>query len=102
MPRAGGPYAFVSRAFGPFAGTMIGWSDWLNYVVANGFLGVVFAEYVHRLGFLESVPIGVLAVGLIAATWALNALGTRTSGTPQLAVTVLGSAVCASTGVYET
>lgn len=46
----------------------------------------------------------MLAVGLIAATWALNALGTRTSGTPQvaLAVTVLGSAVCASTGVYET
>jgi APA family basic amino acid/polyamine antiporter len=83
VPRAGGPYAFVSRAFGPFAGTMIGWSDWFNFVVANGFFGVVFAEYVHRLGFLMSVPIGVLAVGLIAVTWALNALGTRTSGMSQ-------------------
>jgi APA family basic amino acid/polyamine antiporter len=82
-PRAGGPYAFVSRAFGPFAGTMIGWSDWLNYVVANGFLGVVFAEYVHRLGFFEAVPIGVLAVGLVAVTWLLNGLGTRASGMSQ-------------------
>jgi len=83
VPRAGGPYAFVSRAFGPFAGTMIGWSDWLNFVVSIGFMGVVFAEYVHRLGFLEAIPIGVMAVGLIAMTWALNALGTRTSGMSQ-------------------
>ena len=83
VPRAGGPYAFASRAFGPFAGTMIGWSDWLNFVVANGFFGVVFGEYVHRLGFLQTIPTGVLAVGLIAATWALNGLGTRTSGIAQ-------------------
>jgi APA family basic amino acid/polyamine antiporter len=62
---------------------MVGWSDWFNYVVTVGFLGVVFGEYVHRLGYLAAVPIGVLAVGLILATWALNALGTRTSGVSQ-------------------
>ena len=83
VPRAGGPYAFVARAFGPFAGTIIGWSDWFNFVVSSGFMGVVFAEYVHRLGFIETVPIGVLAVSLIAVTWALNALGTRTSSMSQ-------------------
>ncbi len=82
-PHAGGPYAFVRRAFGPVAGTITGWSDWFNYVFAVGFLGVVFGEYVHRLGYLTPIPTGMLAVGLIAVTWALNALGTRTSGLSQ-------------------
>ena len=82
-PHAGGPYAFVRRAFGPLAGTITGWSDWFNYVFAVGFLGVVFGEYLHRLGYLGAVPTGMLAVGLIVVTWALNALGTRTSGLSQ-------------------
>ena len=48
VPHAGGPYAFVERAFGSLAGSMTGWCDWLNAVVAVGFLGVVFAEYTHQ------------------------------------------------------
>ena len=36
IPRAGGPYTFAGRAFGPIAGTLVGWIDWLNGIVAIG------------------------------------------------------------------
>src|SRR5690349_13517048 len=32
VPHAGGPYAFVQRAFGRTPGAVVGWSDWLNAV----------------------------------------------------------------------
>lgn len=89
VPRAGGPYVFVGKAFGPFAGTLIGWVDWLQGPVIIAYLSVVFAEYVHRLGILSAVPQGALAVSLIAVVTAINWTGTRTSGHAQ----EIGSAI---------
>ena len=89
IPRAGGPYTFVSRAFNPFAGTLTGWIDWLNGIVAVAYFAVVFAEYLQRLGLLVAVPIAVLAVALIVAVTAINWMGTRASGISQ----TIGSAL---------
>ena len=83
IPRAGGPYTFAGRAFGPFAGTLVGWVDWLNGIVAIGYFSVVFAEYLQRLGLLTGVPIGVLAVALIVAVTSINWMGTRACGMSQ-------------------
>ena len=83
VPRAGGAYAFVGRAFGPFAGTLTGWVDWLQGMVIIAYLAVVFAEYMHRLGLLATIPQGALAVALIAAVTAINWTGTRTCGLAQ-------------------
>ena len=52
VPRAGGPYVWAARAFSPFVGKMLGWTDWTNGVVGIGFIAVVFAEYVQRLELL--------------------------------------------------
>lgn len=89
IPRAGGPYVFAERAFGPTAGTMLGWADWMNYVLAISFVSVVFAEYTQRLGLATALPLGMLAVLLIAAVGLVNWIGTRTCGLSQ----VLGSAI---------
>jgi APA family basic amino acid/polyamine antiporter len=89
VPRAGGPYVFAERAFGPIGGTMLGWADWINYTVAISFVSVVFAEYTQRLGAATSLPLGALAVLLIAAVGLVNWAGTRTCGASQ----VLGSAI---------
>jgi APA family basic amino acid/polyamine antiporter len=89
VPRTGGPYVFAARAFGPTGGTMLGWADWINYTVAISFVSVVFAEYAQRLGLATALPLGVLAVLLIAAVGVVNWIGTRTCGASQ----VLGSAV---------
>jgi APA family basic amino acid/polyamine antiporter len=89
VPRAGGPYVFAHRAFGPVAGTMMGWADWLNYILAISYVSVVFAEYAQRLGIGTALPLGMLAVLLIAAVGLINWSGTRASGLSQ----VLGSAI---------
>lgn len=89
VPQAGGPYVFAERAFGPTAGTMFGWVDWANYVLAISYVSVVFAEYAHRLGLATLLPLGMLAVLLIAGIGVVNWIGTRTCGLSQ----VLGSAV---------
>jgi basic amino acid/polyamine antiporter, APA family len=83
LPHAGGPYVFVRRTFGPLAGTVSGWCDWLNITVGVGYIAVVFGEYAHKLGILPGVPVGAVASLLIAATWFINFLGTHTSGMAQ-------------------
>lgn len=89
IPRAGGPYVFADRAFGHVAGTMLGWADWLNWMLAIAYISVVFAEYAHRLGIGTILPQGALAVLLIAAVTTINWLGTRACGASQ----VIGSAI---------
>lgn len=83
IPHAGGPYVFAGRAFGPFAGTMLGWTDWINGTIGAGFMAVVFAEYMHRLGIADALPIGPIAVALIVGVWAVNWIGTRACGASQ-------------------
>jgi APA family basic amino acid/polyamine antiporter len=89
LPHAGGPYVYARRAFGPAAGVTVGWSDWLNNLAAQGFLTVVFAEFIHRLGLLTSIPIGAIAPSVIAAIFVINWTNTRLCGSSQ----ILGSAL---------
>jgi len=89
LPHAGGPYVYARRAFGPAMGVTIGWSDWLNNLAAQGFLTVVLAEFLHRLGFLTAIPIGVIAPAAIGIFFAVNWTNTRICGSSQ----VVGSAL---------
>ena len=89
VPRAGGPYVFVSRGLGPTAGITIGWSDWLINISTQAFLSVVVAEYLDRLGVLSNVPQAVIAPSLIALFFALNWTNTRLCGSSQ----TIGSAL---------
>lgn len=83
VPRAGGPYAYVERAFGRTPGAVVGWSDWLNNLFAVAFIAVAFAEFAQRLGMVAAAPTGVVAVAVIAACWLVNWLGTSASGLSQ-------------------
>jgi APA family basic amino acid/polyamine antiporter len=83
IPRAGGSYPIAARAFGITTGFMTGWITWLQYTASNAFISVVFAEYVHRLGLLEGLSKGVVAVGLIGVMTAINLSTTRVSGASQ-------------------
>lgn len=83
VPRAGGPYVFVERAFGHVPGAVIGWGDWLNQIFALAFMAVVFAEFTQRLGVLTAVHTGALAVAVIGLCALVNWLGTSISGLSQ-------------------
>ena len=92
-PCAGGPYAFARRAFGPFAGTMIGWTDWFQGAVALAFLAVVFGEYLGEAGIPSPLPVGATAMLLLAAIAALHWRGTRIGGASQVLATLLKAAL---------
>jgi APA family basic amino acid/polyamine antiporter len=89
IPLAGGHYPIAERAFGPTVGFFTGWIVWLQNTAALGYVSAVFAEYVHRLGFLHGVANGALACGLIAGVAAINWTGTRVSGASQSVASAL-------------
>lgn len=89
LPRAGGPVVYAERAFGHSVGTLVGWADWLQNLVAISFVSVVFAEYLQRLGIGGGLSIGTLAVLTLAVLAAVNCLGTRVTGASQTAGTAL-------------
>ena len=87
LPRAGGPVVYAERAFGHAAGTLVGWADWLQNLVAISFVAVVFGEYLQRLGFGGGLSIGTLAVLTLVVLAGVNCLGTRATGASQTAGT---------------
>lgn len=83
IPVAGGPYAFSRRVFGPSVGLATGLTDWLGNVGGIAFVSVVFAEYVHRLGLLTALPVGLLAALLPLSLGAIQWFGTKVAGRSQ-------------------
>jgi len=45
VPRSGGQYVFAQRAFGSYAGLIIGWSDWVSTVATFSAASILIAEY---------------------------------------------------------
>jgi len=48
-PRSGGFYSLVRRAYGPYAGFVIGWADWLTYAADLALKAIVILEFVAIL-----------------------------------------------------
>ena len=48
-PRSGGTYSLIRRAYGPYAGFVIGWVDWLSFVADLALKAVVIMEFVAIL-----------------------------------------------------
>lgn len=48
-PRSGGLYPLIRHAYGPYAGFVIGWADWLTYVADLALKAVVILEFVTIL-----------------------------------------------------
>jgi len=85
-PKAGGFYVHAHRAFGDYAGFVVGWSDWGNNVLALAYVSVAFGEYASGL-FLPGKSWGRVAcsVSAIVLLTAVNWVSVRSgSGTQQL------------------
>ncbi len=81
MPRAGGAYYFLVRAYGPAVGTFSGMATWLSLVLKDAFALVGMSAY---LNIVLDVPAKPLAVVLIAGFTIVNILGTRASALVQM------------------
>jgi APA family basic amino acid/polyamine antiporter len=90
MPRAGGQYVYLQRAFGPLWGYLYGWGASVIINPASiAFIAVGFATY---LGFF--VPLGAGAIKLVAVAsilllTVLNSFGLRTGAVTQNVFTLL-------------
>jgi APA family basic amino acid/polyamine antiporter len=78
IPKSGGQYVFAHRALGPYAGFIVGWSDWMSTCGTNAAVSIVIGEYSSQLlagylpGNLEQweVPIATLVVlGFALLNW---------------------------------
>ncbi len=83
VPKAGGLYVPARRAFGDFAGLLIGWSDWLINAAAIAALALACSEFAAVIEpGLESRRASV-AVALLAGLFLLNLLGVREGSIAQ-------------------
>src|ERR1700686_1521207 len=83
MPTAGGPFVFVRRAFGGFAGFAAGWSDWLVQLCAIGYISVALGEYAGELSSRFQGLEKPIALASLASITALNWLGLRVGASVQ-------------------
>src|ERR1044071_3069916 len=77
LPRAGGYYVYVRRAFGNTAGFAAGWTDWLMYCSVLGYLSIAIAEFVAMLGLVPKDATRFLSILILVSIVALQWLGVR-------------------------
>lgn len=77
LPRAGGYYVYVRRAFGNTAGFAAGWTDWLMYCSILGYLSIAIAEFVSTLIPLSAGAVRVAGVSILVAIVLVQWLGVR-------------------------
>jgi APA family basic amino acid/polyamine antiporter len=90
LPRVGGEYVYLRRAFGPLWGFLSGWTSFtIGFSAAIAATAVGFAHYWIAL-FPAFAPVGTAAIAL-ALVWALtgvHALGVERGGSFQRWITV--------------
>jgi amino acid transporter len=91
-PQAGGPYAYVHLAFGPFAAFIVAWGYWISIWVGNVSIATGAVSYLTPLmPWIDRVP-GTSAAVTLFLLWALTAVnvyGIKASGWVQSVTTVL-------------
>jgi basic amino acid/polyamine antiporter, APA family len=89
MPRSGGQYVFARTVFGPFAGFVVGWSDWVSSSASAAAVSMVVAEYASAFVPNGGRIIPVLALGVVLCFTAVLWRGVKSSGRTVEALTVI-------------
>ncbi|OXA95767.1 APC family permease [Flavobacterium hercynium] len=93
LPKAGGSYNYIKRAFGDYAGFLSGWFDYITNVIPPAFYCIVISEYTIILfpGLANyATPI---AIGLLVAFVLLHLSGVKNGSVIQQ-ITSLLKVVC--------
>jgi len=89
LPRAGGYYVYVRRAFGNTTGFAVGWTDWLTYCSILAYVSIAIAEFLAVITPIPSYAIRFVAVSILVAVVGLQWLGIRVSSQFQEVTTAL-------------
>jgi APA family basic amino acid/polyamine antiporter len=77
MPRAGGPYVYVHRAFGDVGGLAVGWTLWMQRAASTAALSIAFADFLALLWPPARHAAGAIAVAMQVGMFGLNWAGLR-------------------------
>jgi APA family basic amino acid/polyamine antiporter len=83
IPRAGGQYAFSSRALGPYAGFIVGMSDWLSTCGTAAAVSIVIGEYAGALVPALAPARVAIALGVTVGFALLQWRGVKWGGRTQ-------------------
>jgi len=92
MPQAGGPFDYISGAFGPMAGFFVMWSYWISQWVTNAAIGIGLVSYMSPFApeFFARPGVGPLvAIGVVVLMTSIAIRGVRASGAIQIVTTFL-------------
>lgn len=89
LPKTGGSYNYVKRAFGEYAGFLTGWFDYLTNAIAPAFLCIVISEYVTVLLPILKNQTTVLSIVFLIAFTILHASGVKIGSIMQQITSVI-------------
>jgi basic amino acid/polyamine antiporter, APA family len=89
IPRAGGPYIYVRRAFGEYLGFVSGWGSVAIQVFAVAYLAIACSEFLIELCPALAGHENLLATAAIVLFAAFNSVGLRASSTAQQLLSLL-------------
>ncbi|HEB27757.1 MAG TPA: APC family permease [Porticoccus sp.] len=97
--RSGGPYTLVARAYGPYAGFLIGWVDWLTFPAVLALKAVVVVEFAALLypPLAAYITPGAILVTTLFAL--IQLMGGATGGSIQRAAAVGIACIAAATAI---
>jgi basic amino acid/polyamine antiporter, APA family len=86
MPRAGGPYFFITRSFGPLVGIIGAIGIYLQWLLKGAFAFVGVGYY---LSIVMEVPISLMAIGLISFFTLINLIGVKQSTMAEIVLVII-------------
>ena len=86
MPKSGGPYVYIDRAFGPLFGVVSGIGLWLSLLLKSAFSLVGLSAYLYVLVELDSLYTSIVAIVSLFLVMVLNIFGVKKVGNAQLAI----------------
>lgn len=89
MPKAGGPYNYVKRAFGDYAGFLSGWFDYIVNAIAPAYFCIVISEYSALLIPALNGNETILALILLLAFIVLHAGGIENGSIAQQITSII-------------
>lgn len=89
MPKSGGAYVFIERAFGPLFGTISGLGLWISLLLKSSFALVGLGAYFIIVSDITSLPIEYFSVIFLTFIVFLNILGVKKVGKIQIGIVTI-------------
>lgn len=89
IPKAGGSYNYIKRAFGDYAGFLSGWFDYITNAIAPSFFCIVISEYIVMLFPSLKEQTTIIAVAFLVGFTLLHATGVKNGSIVQQIISII-------------